>query len=103
MNGQTFNWASHIDKTVKARQRRMPQTGEGTTGLDTGKSMSDAPSMQWRYSAQAYWGFEGVALLSIIMSLKKYLPENLKLRRTDYANGNKRGNHKILFLDDPFD
>src|ERR1700722_16396665 len=64
--GQTLSAASHIEDIPKAKQRRMPQIGEATTGLDIGREYSSGiPSMQCRYSAQAYSGFGIVGLESI--------------------------------------
>src|ERR1700722_18429187 len=65
MNGQTLSAAAHMDIIVRARQRRMPQTGETAEGLATGKSISDAPSMQCKYSAQAYSRLAVEAFVSI--------------------------------------
>jgi hypothetical protein len=51
----------------------MPEIGEIAVGLETGSdSTSGVPSMQWRYSAQAYSEVAVVAFVSILL-IKNYL------------------------------
>jgi hypothetical protein len=71
-NGQTGSPAAQYEITVRIRHRRMPEMGEATVGLDTGnESTSGVPSMQWRYSAQAYLELAVVASVSIL-PIKNY-------------------------------